>query len=181
MQLENKQKEILLDLAEAAIHHHLDGTIPPPLTEEILDKGISDLSGAFVSVYIKDKLRGCIGTFSESDPLYENIQKMAVSAAFNDNRFDAISRFETEDLKIEISVLTPRQRIFSVEEIEIGRHGIYLISGGQRGTLLPQVAVSNDWMALELLENCAHYKLGIHKSGWKDAEMYTYEAIVFSR
>ncbi len=181
MQLDIKQKEILLDLAESSILTHFYGDVSPSPPDYSLDHEISALSGAFVSVYVGAKLRGCIGTFSESDPLYENIQKMAVSAAFHDNRFAALNRSEAEKMKIEISVLTPRQRIYSAEEIEIGRHGIYLISGGQRGTLLPQVAVSNNWTVLELLENCAQYKLGKHKSSWRDAEMYTYEAIVFSR
>lgn len=181
MHLDKKQKDILLDLAESSILNYLNSDKAPALLKDHLDPEITTLAGAFVSVYVRGKLRGCIGTFSESDPLYENIQKMAVSAAFHDSRFKAVTSSETEEMKIEISVLTPRLRIFSAEEIEIGRHGIYLISHGQRGTLLPQVAVSNNWTAIELLENCAQYKVGIHKSSWREAEMFTYEAIVFSR
>lgn len=181
MKIDEKHKNILLDLAESSILNYMDGNIDSPMPPLDAVPEISELAGAFVSVYVSAKLRGCIGTFSESAPLFKNVQKMAVSAAFHDSRFKAVNRSEYKKLKIEISVLTPRQRIFSVDEIEIGRHGIYLISGPQRGTLLPQVAVNNNWSALELLENCAEYKVRIDKNGWRDAEMYTYEAIVFSR
>jgi hypothetical protein len=54
-----------------------------------------------------------------------------------------------------------------------------MIRGANRGTLLPQVAVKQGWTVDELLGNCAKYKAGIGWDGWKTAEIYTYEAIVF--
>ena len=170
-----------MDIAESAILNYLDGKIDIEISPEKLDSEIKQDAGAFVSVYIGKELRGCIGTFSESKPLYENVKKMAVSAAFTDSRFRPIRKEETAKLQIELSVLTPRRQIFSPDEIEIGKHGIYIISGMNKGTLLPQVAEKNQWSSLEFLEYCAQYKTGLHKSGWKDAELYTYEAIVFSR
>lgn len=181
MKIHQKNRETLLDIAEAAIMKHLGERKEITLDPEQFDSEITARVGAFVSIYIEQKLRGCIGTFSEDNPLFENVQKMSLSAAFHDQRFDAVRSDESSKLGIEISVLTPRRRIYSEDKIEIGRHGIYMISGMQRGTLLPQVAVNNRWSALELLEHCAQYKVGIHKSAWKDAELYIYEAIVFSR
>ena len=181
MNLSITHRELLLDIAESAILNYLDGNIDIDISPEKLDSEIKRNAGAFVSVYIGKELRGCIGTFSESKPLFENVKKMAVSAAFTDNRFRPIGKEETVKLQIEISVLTPRKRIFSPDEIKIGKHGIYIISGMNKGTLLPQVAEKNQWSSLEFLEYCAHYKTGLHKSGWKDAELYTYEAIVFRR
>lgn len=181
MNLSKSHRELLLDIAESAILNYLDGNIEIEISSEKLDSEIKQEAGAFVSVYIGKDLRGCIGTFSEDKPLYENVKNMAISAAFSDSRFRPIRFEETARLQIEISVLTPRKRIFSPGEIEIGKHGIYIISGMNKGTLLPQVAEKNHWSSLEFLEYCAKYKTGLHKSGWKDAELYTYEAIVFRR
>lgn len=181
MNIDQKNREKLLDIAETAIMNHLDDSVEMKIDPELLDSELTLGAGAFVSVYVGNKLRGCIGTFSEEKPLYENVRKMAISAAFQDSRFEALDPSETGKLMLEISVLSPRKRIYSEDEIEIGKHGIYMISGMQRGTLLPQVAVNNAWTSRELLEHCAEYKTGLHKSGWRDAELYTYEAIVFRR
>ena len=105
---------------------------------------------------------------------------MAVSAATTDNRFHPILTEELAALSIEISVLTPRSRIYDISEIILGKHGIYMIRGLNRGTLLPQVAVKENWTVKQLLGNCARYKAGIGWDGWNTAELYTYEAVIFS-
>ena len=104
---------------------------------------------------------------------------MAVSAAFGDSRFSSIQDSELPKLELEISVLSPRQKITDPSEIVIGRHGIYIKLGSNRGTLLPQVAVTQNWTVEEFLGNCSKYKAGIGWNGWKAAEVFTYEAIVF--
>jgi AmmeMemoRadiSam system protein A len=104
---------------------------------------------------------------------------MAISAATADNRFSPVEPDELDTLHIEISVLTPRKRIQDTSDIIIGKHGIYMIRGSNRGTLLPQVAVKQGWSVEEFLGNCAKYKAGVGWDGWKSADLYTYEAIVF--
>jgi len=136
--------------------------------------------GAFVSLYIKEKLRGCIGTFSEESPLFENVRNMAISAATSDSRFDPIDRSELDQVHIEISVLSPRVRVYDISEIIPGKHGIFMKKGVNRGTFLPQVALSQNWTREELLGNCAKHKAGIGWDGWKTAELYSYEALIFS-
>lgn len=136
-------------------------------------------SGAFVSIYVEGDLRGCIGTFSEEHTLYQNIWDMAVSAATTDSRFKPLTLLELDLFQLEISVLSPRKRIIDTSEIIIGKHGIYMKKGTNRGTLLPQVAKSQGWSVEELLGNCAQYKAGIGWDGWQTAELYTYEATVF--
>ena len=136
--------------------------------------------GTFVSIYVEGDLRGCIGTFSEEQSLYQNIREMAVSAATSDSRFKPLVPAELAQIQIEISVLSPRIRIYDKSEIIIGRHGIFMRKGMNRGTLLPQVAVNQNWSVEELLGNCAKYKAGIGWDGWKSAELYTYEAHIFS-
>lgn len=179
MRISGSDKKVLLTLAARAI----TGKIAPELlltTEQsVLSENLQYKCGAFVSVYVDGKLRGCIGTFSEEYPLYKNVENMAVSAASDDSRFKAIHTEELARIQLEISVLTPRQRINDPSEIILGKHGIYMKLGSNRGTLLPQVALNQKWTVGEFLGNCSKYKAGIGWDGWKAADLYTYEAIVF--
>jgi AmmeMemoRadiSam system protein A len=105
---------------------------------------------------------------------------MAVAAAVQDFRFPPVSPEELDKLEIEISVLTPMRRITSIDEITLGKHGIYIKKGSKGGTFLPQVATETGWSKEEFLGHCAQDKAGIGWDGWKDAEIYVYEALVFS-
>jgi len=105
---------------------------------------------------------------------------MSYSAAAHDNRFPVLRLEESGQIKIEISVLSPRMAIEGPEEIEIGKHGIFMELGTKRGTLLPQVAIEQHWSAEEFLGNCAQYKAGLDWDGWKSARLYIYEASVFN-
>ena len=179
MKLKVSEKDVLLQMARKAIEESIDphshsSTSASPHAEALHIK-----CGSFVSLYVKDELRGCIGTFSEEKAIYKNVIRMAVSAATTDTRFKSILPEELDVLAIEISVLTPRSRITDISEIIIGKHGIFITQGLHRGTLLPQVAIEQNWNAEELLGNCSKYKAGIGWDGWKTAELYTYEALIF--
>lgn len=179
MRFTGSEKKTLLTLAGRAIAKQiapeiLSSSAMPEFTEILYHK-----CGAFVSVYVDQELRGCIGTFSEEEPLFKNVEKMAVSAAMDDSRFTSIHSEELSRVQVEISILTPKQRISDPSEIILGRHGIYIKLGSKRGTLLPQVAVTQQWTVKEFLGNCSRNKAGIGWDGWKAAELYTYEAIVF--
>jgi AmmeMemoRadiSam system protein A len=106
---------------------------------------------------------------------------MAVAAAFQDPRFPPLGPEELADLELEISVLTPMQRIQKVEEIQVGKHGLYIVRGIYRGLLLPQVATEHNWDRLTFLEQtCA--KAGLPADAWKDpaAQIYVFSAEIFS-
>jgi hypothetical protein len=175
---DSDQKE-LLSLAREAITERI---APDLCGNQKLHKteSLQTHAGVFVSVYVNEKLRGCIGTFSEETPLYKNVRNMARSAATNDSRFSPLQVNELDHMHIEISVLTPRILIHDTSEIIIGRHGIFMKKGSSRGTFLPQVAPSQNWSVDEFLGNCAKYKALIGWDGWKTADLYTYEAIIFS-
>ncbi len=134
--------------------------------------------GVFVTLYLDGRLRGCIGRFTSSSSLQATIREMALSAAFDDPRFPALSRKELPRIEIEVSVLSPLKRIQSSDEVKLGRDGIYMIKGYNHGTFLPQVATETGWTTEEFLGHCARDKAGIGWFGWKDAELYTYQAEV---
>lgn len=180
MRFTASEKRTLLTLAGNAISERVAHRKTPPERAPDLTEALESRCGAFVSIYIDRQLRGCIGTFSEEEPLYTNVIKMAVAAAVSDSRFSPVQPDELAQLELEISVLTPRQRIYDPSEIVVGLHGIFMKQGVHRGTLLPQVAVNQNWTVREFLGNCSKYKAGIGWNGWKTAELYTYEAIVIN-
>jgi len=136
-------------------------------------------AGAFVSIYIAGKLRGCIGSFDTGDPLADVVNRSAASAV-HDGRFKSLQPEELHAMDLEISVLTPLRKIHTPKEILPGKHGIYIKKGCSSGTFLPQVATHYGWDREELLGRCSRDKAGLGWEGWKHAELFVYEAIVFS-
>jgi len=136
--------------------------------------------GAFVTLYKNGELRGCIGHIESDKPLYKTIQSLTISSATKDYRFKSVKQDELSSIEIEISVLTPMKKISSIDQIEIGRHGIYMKKGFQTGTFLPQVAKETGWSVEDFLGRCARDKAHIGWEGWKDADLFTYEALKFS-
>ena len=178
--LSDNDKKKLKEIALNSIKDSLDGksvsvSISPMQEYPMLSKKC----GAFVSLHKHGHLRGCIGHFGEDTPLYEIVAEMARAAAFEDPRFMPVSREELDAIDIEISVLTPMRRIQSLDEFELHRHGIYIRKGYRSGTFLPQVADEVNWTKEEFVGHCSQDKAGLGWNGWKDAELYVYEAIVF--
>jgi len=170
-------KEYLLETAKQSLYEYFDQYYSvQAYPHEWLEK----YRGAFVSVYVKGELRGCIGTFQPNRKLKELVRKLAVDAAIHDYRFEAITEKELKHISLEISVLGPLKMIDSIEEIQIGKHGVYLRNGLKTGTFLPSVAVRNGWDAKQFVLNCAKQKAGITERELKDAEMFIYDTIVLS-
>ena len=169
-----EEKKNLLILARNSISS--DSATPPAnLSARLMRR-----CGAFVTLNENGHLRGCIGHFGEDIPLADVIWKMARAAAFEDPRFPPVSKDEFPQIEIEISVLTPLHRITHISEFQYGKQGIYMRKGFHSGTFLPQVADEVNWTKEEFLGHCAQDKAGIGWDGWKDAELYTYDAIIFS-
>lgn len=177
--LTDKDKADLLGVARLTMEEYVLGGVVPELKTETFSDNIHLACGAFVTLNKKGKLRGCIGTFDPSDPLYLVVQQMAVAASTRDYRFSRVKKEEFEDIEIEISVLTPMKKIKSIDEIVLGKHGIYIRKGMSAGTFLPQVATETGWSLEEFLGHCSKDKAGLGWNGWKEADIYIYEAIVF--
>ena len=175
--LSDDEKKTLKGIAFQSIKDSLDGKSFAQQT--ICSSILNSKCGAFVSLHKYGRLRGCIGHFGEDYPLHEIVAKMAYAAAFEDPRFMPVTSDELADIDIEISVLTPMRRIQSIDEFQLHRHGIYIKKGFRSGTFLPQVADEVNWTKEEFLGHCAQDKAGIGWDGWRDAELYVYEAIVF--
>jgi AmmeMemoRadiSam system protein B/AmmeMemoRadiSam system protein A len=177
--LTSDDKIALLQIARKTIREYVKNRTVPEVDKKLLSTNLLTLAGAFVTLKERDALRGCIGNFQASQALYSTVQAMAIAAATQDPRFDPVKPAEIDRLEIEISVLTPMRKIKSIDEIELGKHGIYIKKGNRSGTFLPQVATGTHWTKNEFLGHCAQDKAGIGWDGWKDADIFIYEALVF--
>ncbi len=174
-----EEKKYLLKLARETIVQYVTKGTTPEVDATKLSNTLNTPCGAFVTLNKNYVLRGCIGRFEPNMPLWKVVELMAVAAAAQDYRFDKVEAKELSQIKIEISVLTPLKRIESVDEFIMGKHGIYIKKGDAHGTFLPQVADKSGWSKEEFLGHCSQDKAGIGWNGWKTAELFTYEALVF--
>ncbi len=177
--LNEDDKRVLLKLARETISEYILKETIPQIDPVTMSATLKTPCGAFVTLNKNHNLRGCIGRFDATLPLWKVVQNMAISAATQDYRFSKVQAGEINQLKIEISVLTPLKRIKSADEFILGKHGIYIKKGSSSGTFLPQVATQTGWSKEEFLGHCAQDKAGLEWDGWKTAELYTYEALVF--
>jgi len=178
MPLNETEKKELLKAARASIEACVNKKLKM-LNPVVESEALKNDAGAFVSIHKNGRLRGCIGVFASKDPLWKTVQDMAKSAATQDPRFVPVEAEELPSIDIEISVLSPSRKITDVNEIEVGRHGIYIMQGRNRGVLLPQVAIDHGFDRDEFLsETCI--KAGLDPEAWRNgAEIYIFEAEIF--
>ena len=170
-----EERSALLQLAHEAILAALENRDRRPFETT---KHLSQLRGAFTTVYAQGRLRGCVGYPSAVSPLYQTVIETAQSAAFEDPRFVPVSSSEAAGLKISISVLSPVAPI-RAEDVIIGRHGLIISEGVFRGLLLPQVPVEHGWDRVTFLEQTCR-KAGLPLDAWKSgAKIEAFTAEVF--
>ncbi len=167
---------LLLRLARETITAHVTGGRTPHVDLE----GVCARRGAaFVTLHARSELRGCIGHLEIDDPLGHVVPRCAIGACSRDPRFPAVVERELPDIEIELSLLGSLESIAGPPDVEIGRHGLVVELGWNRGLLLPQVAVEWKWNADEFLAHTCR-KAGLPRTAWKDgARLWRLEAEVF--
>src|SRR5918993_566653 len=115
------ERQELLRLARESLRAHVRGQqpVPPHVTGELARR-----SGAFVTLHSRGKLRGCIGHVEPDEPLADVVSHCAVAACSADPRFPAVTLSELPHVDIELSVLGPLEPVATLEEIDVGRHGL---------------------------------------------------------
>ena len=177
----------MVKLARQVIENKLGLAAKP---EKIHDPVLMEKCGVFVTLNVHARgaygLRGCIGLPYPSKPLIDAVIEAAESSAFHDPRFPPVQAGEMKGLTIEISVLTPPERlevdnpIDYPNHVQVGRDGLIIGKGWKRGLLLPQVPVEWDWDSREFLSQCC-VKAGLPPDEWRkpDTEIYRFQAILF--
>ena len=178
-------KNIMLSIARNAISEKLfNETLinRDELTEkypELAEKG-----AVFVTLNKEGQLRGCIGSIEAHRPLIDDIIHNAQAAAFQDYRFTPVEAGEIDDISIEISLLTPPEKVEynTAEELENiltpYKDGIILVKGFNRAVFLPQV-----WEKLpdfEMFFKHLCLKAGLSENCiYQHPEIYRFEVEIF--
>jgi AmmeMemoRadiSam system protein A len=170
-----EERAWLIALAHAAIDCGLR-KLRPELTP--LNAHLAELRGAFTTLHMEGRLRGCVGFIAPLYPLCQTVVETAQAAAFGDTRFEPVSASEAGRLQVEISVLSPMFPI-QAEEVEIGRHGLLISHQAHRGLLLPQVPVEHGWTR-EIFLRQTSVKAGLPPDAWKNgATLEAFTAEIF--
>ena len=144
------------------------------------------LLGAFVSLKKEGELRSCMGTMSDQMPLASAVEQATMHAATDDPRFPPINASELFELDMEIWLLWGMKRVAQrgtdrLNAIEIGRHGVQIARGGNRGLLLPGVALEYNMNPQTFWEAVCR-KAGLPTDAWLDDRslLHTFEGKAIS-
>ncbi|PIU18948.1 MAG: hypothetical protein COT16_00540 [Elusimicrobia bacterium CG08_land_8_20_14_0_20_44_26] len=177
--LDDNEKKELLKIARKTIDFYIRQDKVPDF--DIQSDRLKEIQGAFVTLNMDERLRGCIGNIVGSKPLWETVRAMAIESSTRDPRFPPVTKDELSKIKIEISVLSPLKKA-RPEDIVLGRDGVIIKKGFKQGVYLPQVATETGWSKEEFLDSLCMHKAGLPKDAWKDedTEIYIFQATVFS-
>ncbi len=170
MKFINKEK-----LAKYSIEYFLNKNKIPEINENEVTKDFLVTRACFATLYVNDKLRGCIGDCEAYEPLYKNIIRNSIRAATVDYRFESITLSDLPNLKVSVSVLTtpqvykPENKEELLQFLKKEKPGLILEKEGKRALFLPQV-----WEELSqpqdfLMHLCQ--KAGLEPSEWQKMEM----------
>jgi AmmeMemoRadiSam system protein A len=170
-----EERALLLQLAHTAVFAVLDRrqiSLAPPSPH------LAEARGAFTTLYYRSALRGCVGYVFPVSSLYRTVAESARGAAFEDTRFPPVTRQEAPDLKVSLSILSVPEPI-TPDAVEVGRHGLLVSLGANRGLLLPQVPVEHGWDRVTFLEQTCR-KAGLPADAWQTgASLKAFTAEVF--
>jgi len=173
-------RQAVLGTAAAAIESGLGRSIASPPDVRRLPQPLAEHRASFVTLMLDRALRGCCGTLEPARPLLLDVWHNAQASAFHDPRFPPLTLAEWRSIDLEVSVLTPCERVVAASEQELllrlepGRDGLVLAWRGMRATFLPKV-----WEQVSgPQEFLRHLK---RKAGWPadfwaaDLEVWRYE------
>ena len=172
--LSDRQKQLIL----AAANELIGATVlsrQPAFSDPTLAGAANHLvSGAFVSLKRRGRLRSCCGVIGQPIPLAMALQDAAIRTAWEDLRFPPVSPTELDHLDLEVWLLYSPEPVEArgeerIRAVTVGKHGLQIMQGQARGLLLPGVPVENKWDAEEFLEQVC-IKAGLPTTAWKDDE-----------
>ncbi len=179
--MNNLLRSQLLGIARRSIEYNLKNKkqfeIKEPDSSILLEE-----RAVFVTLHKDGNLRGCIGHMHARMPLYKAVIEMAAASAFEDPRFKNIQKNDLDDIKIEISVLSPMKKISDYKKIRMGIDGVWIKQGFHSGVYLPQVATDTGWDRDTFLQSLCSSKAGLPFDAYKDlnCEIYIYQVEKFS-
>ncbi|MBN1247948.1 MAG: AmmeMemoRadiSam system protein A [Anaerolineae bacterium] len=176
--LTEEQGQYLVQLARTTIQEALEGRSEAAsgATTSTPSSQLEEPGASFVTLHTRaGALRGCIGSLVARRPLVEDVRANALAAAFEDPRFPPLTAEELPDTVIEVSVLTPPQRLWCesptelIDRLRPNIDGVIVERGWHRATFLPQV-----WEQLPRAEDFLTrlcYKAGMSGRAWTEGNV----------
>lgn len=167
--LTHKQKRRLMKLARRTLKHYVKkGKV---YSTRRYTRNMPQGLGARVCVYHKNQWHGCSERIVSDQLLPEIIRDLVISAVSEEMK-DSAEYFDAIDtIDISISVLTKPQRVISVDDIVLGKHGVIMSHGETQGYFLPEVAGQNGWTKEKFLTMLAVQQAGLDADSWTDADV----------
>jgi AmmeMemoRadiSam system protein A len=164
------------EVIEFASRQRQPGEIPPPALPS------AGHGGVFVTLHRFERLRGCMGTLDATLPLADAIRQAALCAALHDPRFPPVSRTELPELRITVSILSVPRPMRTLDDLELGRHGVLVRKGVQQGLFLPQVATEHRLDKETFLSRCCSEKAGLPPDAWRcpDTQVLLFSTEMFA-
>ncbi|MFM9963878.1 MAG: AmmeMemoRadiSam system radical SAM enzyme [Planctomycetaceae bacterium] len=178
------QRQILFATAAELVRAAAEGRAAETSAFDRSGMRLNIVSGTFVSLKRRGRLRSCCGSFGQAMQLNHCLKEAANRTATNDPRFPKISVSELPHLDLDVWLLFAPEQVIErgldrINAVTIGKHGLQIIQGQQRGLLLPGVATDNDWNSEEFL-NQVCVKAGLPPTAWKsdDTTLFRFEGDV---
>ena len=183
MKLTQKEKKTLLSIARQTLEEHFQGKrleLTSIESKYKISAPLKEKTGVFVTLRKNGDLRGCIGTLIGEEPVYEGVRNNVLKAAFQDPRFSPLKSSELKKIDMEISVMTPLQKIADYKKIKLGTDGVIIKKGYYQSVFLPQVATETGW-GLDMFLSRLCMKAGLSPGAYKEEGMdfYIFQALVF--
>ena len=179
-----EERATLLKLARQSLINAANNQPAPPLPKDLPAALLAE-GASFVTLTVRGRLRGCIGTLQAYQPLANDVRQRAAQAAVEDYRFPRVRPNEVDTIHIEISRLTKPVPLAYSNPSELPGllkphvDGVVLSDGRRRATFLPQV-----WQQLpDVAEFLSHLcqKMGVQSDLWRREmlEVETYQVEEF--
>jgi len=178
MSLTDHEQQTLLKEARAAIAHEVQGREEIEVDLDNVPQALCRPGACFVTLTKGGELRGCVGSIEAQQPLIIEVRKRAVGAAVQDFRFPPLRKEELQEIKIEISCVSPLRSISYhqtkelLDIIQPGKDGVVLSCGARKATFLPQVWEKIPDVEEFLARLCM--KMGVDRNRWRERGMQVF-------
>lgn len=180
--LSKEEKETLFSIAEDTLQWCVNGGRGAfPFDKYALTDKLKAKTATFVTLKENNRLRGCIGTLTPRQPLFESVHANAINAALKDHRFRPVTPGELSELVVHVSILSPICDIASLDEFKLGEHGIIFEKGMYSAVYLPEVAAEQGWTREETLASLCE-KAGTRSDAWcSGAQFKVFSSVVLEK
>lgn len=181
--LSTKTGERAVELARNSVRSYVDeGKRERP---GCMDEAFYNRVGASVrldSTRGRRRVRGSGVSYKRDKHLSETIVDAAIEASEACKGTSEVSSCELDSVSVTLCIMPSVKDVTDspAEAVEIGRHGVVVEDGHNRGWMLPTVPVERDWSAAQLLDRTS-CKAELGETGWRKegVSVYAFEGQIF--